>query len=373
MKKHVMFLAAATSLALASCSNDHDVELNHGSEICFRTAFEMPHHGGRATEYNNGTDVGDIVVSAKDQFGDFYFKEQIFTKLEGANAYTSSEKYYWPGDGSELTFTAVKVDQKAKFGTAYSPNAVWDNQEDLVYCFGAKGSKANQETGVELRFNHALTQIVIEAKNDNHKNYIVEVVNAKIGRVGSTATFTIGTDAASTGWSAITNTASYTSTDLPENGFITLGANAVQITGKIAENKSAGSAMILPQDVTAWNKKSFDGAGAEGSGSYIGLKLRIRTAGGSWVYPAKVKDAENLKQEFAWVAVPIPNIKWLPGTKYTYTLDFSNGAGFTDPENPEPKLVLDKEVKLDVKAENWSTGETVALPGTTTPAAARRK
>lgn len=368
MKKHVMFLAAATALALASCSNDHDVELNHGSEICFRTAFEMPHHGSRAAEYNNNTGVGDIVVTATCGT-EVYFQDVEFTKTEGSNSYTSTRKYYWPGDDRELKFTATKVGQPAFIGKTFAPVADWANQEDLVYSFGATGKQSTSADGITLDFNHALSQIEIMAKNVNEE-YVIKVVNAKIGHVGTSAAFDLNANA----WGELTATESYSTTEYGAKELVP-NAAAISVMG------AGGNAMVMPQQLTAWNLKSFKGTDPKGSGSYIALMVSIKTKAGACVYPTK--DKVDNGEAYAWVAVPI-NTLWEKGKKYTYTLVFGHGAGYTDPENPtpgpgpdpdpkDPYPVLDGEITVIVNAANWSTGETVTLPGTPAPAAAHRK
>lgn len=368
-----MFLAAATSLALASCSNDHDVELNHGSEICFRTAFDMPHHGSRAAEYNNNTGVGDIVVTATCD-GEVYFKDVVFNYIAGVDGqpgtYSSDPvKYYWPGDNRTLTFTAIKQGQTDFIGKTFAPVADWANQEDLVYSVGATGSLKASTNGVNLDFNHALSQIEIKALNNNDQ-YVIEVVNAKIAHVNNQAEFTLGANAAASAWSNATGDASYTTTDYTA---IPLTGNAVSVMG----NK--GNAMVLPQQLTGWNGKTFGGTNPQGSGSYLALKVRIKTVAGAFVYPTK-EMATAPETQHAWVAVPI-NTLWEKGKKYTYTLVFGDGAGYTDPENPtpgpgpnpkDPYPVLDGQIKVVVNTTDWTAGE-VSVPGTTTPAAARRK
>ena len=66
--------------------------------------------------------------------------------------------------------------------------------------------------------------------------------------------------------------------------------------------------------------------------------------------------------EFGWAAVPV-GVNWERGKKYVYTLDFSNGIGVQDPEDPKPGTpIIGEGIKFSVSIENWdeqSTSTTV--------------
>lgn len=345
MKKQILFFAAAASLALASCSNGDVLEQNENTAIKFRTAFAMP--GSRADEMVKEK-LGNLVVTAKtDKYDQTYFDGVVF-KIDASCNYTSDTKYYWPGDGSKLKFTAFVQGQESFLnGTAdYQPDLDGKNQKDLVYCTGAEGSKANQTDGVILNFNHVLSQIEINAVNMDDPQYKIEVVNVKLGHVVGKGKFN------GTGWDLGSDIVSYSNTaDATE---------AVEVSNDPAAPSNlmfaGGNFMILPQSVTGWNKSLV---AANAPGAYIALKVRISTQAGAWVYPAKTDaTAAATEQGFAWVAVPV-TANWLAGKHYVYTLTFDGGAGWSDPEGPaEPFKVLDGEIKLDVRMAGWGK-----LPG----------
>lgn len=330
MKKIVMFMAAATTLAMASCSNDQELNINQGEAISFRTAFAMP-----TSRVAEATSIGNMTVTA--MLGDeIYFQNVLFTK-EGST-YTSARKYYWPGDGRELSFTAIPENQVDFIRTDYVPAATWDLHNDLLYSFGAKSAK--NDAGVELKFYHVLSQVAIEAKNTNPA-YEIKVVNAKIANVKKAGKFVQGANFNVSTWTAVSNLNSYTAK--ADYAAIDLKSDAAGFTSVMGDK---GNAMVIPQQLTAWNKTEAR------TGAYLALKVSIKTkldetTTGAHVYPTT--------EGYAWVAVPIAT-NWLPGKKYTYQLTFGAGAGISDPEGDDPKPVLDGEIKLNTVIEGWTDG-----------------
>ncbi|MDE5850534.1 MAG: fimbrillin family protein [Muribaculaceae bacterium] len=58
--------------------------------------------------------------------------------------------------------------------------------------------------------------------------------------------------------------------------------------------------------------------------------------------------------EFGWAAVPV-GVNWERGKKYVYTLDFSNGVGIQDPEDPKPGTpIIGDGIKFSVSIEGWN-------------------
>ena len=63
--------------------------------------------------------------------------------------------------------------------------------------------------------------------------------------------------------------------------------------------------------------------------------------------------------EFGWACVPI-GVNWERGKKYIYTLDFSDGVGIQDPDDPKPGVpIIGGGIKFSVSVVNWeeSTGD----------------
>lgn len=66
--------------------------------------------------------------------------------------------------------------------------------------------------------------------------------------------------------------------------------------------------------------------------------------------------ANNEIVEFGWAAVPV-GVNWERGKKYVYTLDFSEGVGLQDPEDPHPgSPIIGDGIKFSVSVESWAEG-----------------
>lgn len=70
--------------------------------------------------------------------------------------------------------------------------------------------------------------------------------------------------------------------------------------------------------------------------------------------PYVAADGIEIRQ-YGWAAVPV-DADWSAGKRYVYTLDYSEGIGIHDPEDPEPgKLIGGKEpIAWGVTVSNWS-------------------
>lgn len=63
--------------------------------------------------------------------------------------------------------------------------------------------------------------------------------------------------------------------------------------------------------------------------------------------------ANNEIVEFGWAAVPV-GVNWERGKKYIYTLDFSNGVGVQDPEDPKPGTpIIGSGITFSVSVVGW--------------------
>lgn len=63
--------------------------------------------------------------------------------------------------------------------------------------------------------------------------------------------------------------------------------------------------------------------------------------------------ANNEIVEFGWASVPV-GVNWQRGKKYVYTLDFTNGVGIQDPEDPRPGTpIIGDGIKFSVSVTGW--------------------
>ena len=68
--------------------------------------------------------------------------------------------------------------------------------------------------------------------------------------------------------------------------------------------------------------------------------------------------ANNEIVEFGWAAVPI-SVNWQRGKKYIYTLDFTDGVGIQDPEDPSPGVpIIGGGIKFSVSVVGWDENST---------------
>lgn len=356
MANKAIHVLAAAALILASCSNDDTVQVASGKGIRFRTTVGM---NTRALPADlAGLKAAGFSVSAFATAGNeekYGFRNLLFTHEDGTeNDWTSDPVKYWPDDGSELRFVASCPEATAWGGTyegenpgelkvtGFSPAADIAGQKDLLAGY-ASGSRNNAaKTEIELR--HVLTQVEVRAKSSNN-TYRYDVKAVRIGSVRSTGDYTFPSETNTDGnWTLKDGSyASYATTELAEPIRLTSDAKGLMDDG--------GTAMLLPQQLTAWDTK--DDKENKKNGSYIALLLKITTEAGRQVYP-------STEGEYGWAAVPIGDHAeskknlWQPGNKFVYTLDLSNGAGVTPPDGPDPgEPVLGQPIRFTVTVNNW--------------------
>ncbi len=207
------------------------------------------------------------------------------------------------------------------------------DQVDFITATATGTKKANETSGVQLNFSHQLSQIELMARTDNTA-YKYEVAGVRIGRAQYMGTFDFSTSK----WTLDDwhDTAVYTS----YCSSTVLGSYAVSIMGK------SGNAMLIPQTLTPWSPiNDPDNVARE---AYLGVYVRITTADGDVVYPF-----HGDTRTYGWVAIPLDGT-WEAGKRYVYTLDFTLGAGYTDPDDPNPGTpVLQGDIKFTVNVEDW--------------------
>lgn len=353
MKRSTLFITALSALALASCADADEPISTHSEDapadegITFRSGM-----ASRATETTN-SNLTDFYVTAFTGTNT-YFSNEKFTK--GSDSfYTNPNKFEWLDENEEIDFLAYSPSQD-ELGADITQEAgkanlqlenfvVADEIADQVDFITAKASgtrKNNENTGVELTFDHRLSQIEVRAKSENTA-FNFKVTGVRIGRAEYTGTFDFATNT----WTLDDwhDTAVYTSSC----DTITLGADAQSIMGP------SGNAMLLPQTLTPWSPTDDpDNVARE---AYLSVLVQItRKDNGYRVYPYPddtQKDASGNLRQYAWASIPLSGT-WEQGKKYIYTLDFTLGAGNVDPDDPTPGVpVLPGDIKFTVQVNNW--------------------
>ncbi len=374
MKTSSILIVALAGLALASCTDEEPYAGSAKSQeaISFRPAI-----GSRATEVTNAN-LKTFYVSSF--LGDTPYMTNVAYTQGSDGFYNSASPYYWPGDNSSLDFYAyypsanelLQMDDVEPEGLSEAegngsliftstekklenfnvPDSI-KNQVDFITANGTGNKSANELAGLELTFGHRLSQIEIQAKSAN-KEYTYKVVGVRIGRAQYIGSFDFTTNT----WELDSwhDTEVYTSS-CPE---VTLTETPVSIMGP------DGNAMLLPQTLTPWSPSGDpDNVARE---AYISVLVQITTTDtGARIYPFptdKLKDeATGELRQYAWASIPLSGT-WEAGKKYVYTLDFTNGAGYVDPDDPTPgDPVLGGPIKFTVNVSPWQVSPSdIAMP-----------
>lgn len=348
MKKAIFVMVAASAM-LASCSNEEALQVNNGRAIEFR-------HGmaSRAADLNVGN-LNSFMVSAW-VGSNQYFGPVQFTKAEGQSTFSSATSYYWPGDGSEVNFTAfapydlgnATISNGTVSLSEFTVNDTKANQVDFIVG-GAKGSNANQTDGVQINFAHKLSQIEIKAKSGN-TTYNFEISEVKLVNIPNKGSFdgttwTIAQGAEKATYSNVLTTP------------VTLGTTESELmTKKVGDTDVNNNLILIPQQLQAWKPTkdrtpALTEATAKEVGAYIAVKLKVTSKTGN----VQIFPFEKDGQKSEWAAVPV-GTNWEAGKKYTYVLDFTSGAGWVAPEEPvkpeEP--IFQAPIKFTVAVSDWS-------------------
>lgn len=390
------------ALLATSCANEELVDANpdvQGNAIQFRTLVGH----SRATE-TTVTNLGDFAVVAKGihPHGGVYSNYLIGSANGGDkairdenNIWKLESKVYWPTSTPSAIFWAYTTSQmngenktpilpegvsfgfdangttptisnfkpsKADISQA-SDNGYWNdgtNQSDLLVAF-TQQDRATDASNVSLNFEHALSQIDIQAASNEKltsDHRIVRIKGAWIVNSNNKANLSAGFEfdnstqiaKANTEWGAFSL-----------DGFSAYGSfyTTPIILEKPDETKKllGTSLMIIPQTLTEWNKKA---EGSDNHGAYILLLCRVELEhdgakhsgddnANADVYideanskhyhqqfPVNAEDKFNAA-EYGFVCVPV-NSTWERGKKYLYTLDIcgaTTGAGIYPPDLAE--------------------------------------
>lgn len=368
MKRSVLLMAAATAIALSSCSSEETKDVAKSSNITFRSTVGLNSRGTEATTDN----LKNIWVSAWADNDVVFTKEQFAKKGAGTTFESVGGPWFWEKD-KQYTFMAFATGKENMDGvtptiskdnitlTDYTPSTNLAEQLDLLVAQGTGTKAQNGTAGADLNFDHILSQIQIKVQNTNaNLKYIIKGV--RITNVKGTGSYTFNpVEADKHSWQNQDFTTQYI---LNQGVNITLDENNKAVTDLLVGDNSA---MLLPQMITAWDGRAIDMNGTDdyhqANGAYISLLINVqkKNGAGDWVqvYP-KTDQVDETK--CAWTAVAIPAVTWANGNKYIYTLNLSKGAGKVDPAEPGPDwtnkdpkpgdTILGEEIffKVDVKA-----------------------
>ena len=380
--KKISVIFAALALLAASCTKTEVVSSDVQSSqrgIGFSAYTAKPTKAAQkdvTTEDFNSFEVTAIGNGA------VYFDNVTFMWKSGSNVWESDPLYFWPSYALDFYAYNTPADGNGTFTRSitttapqtltYSPAAELAKQEDLVvaYATSKKESDATStNNSLALTFNHYLTQVVVNAKCSN-AGYTVVVDGVKLANLAGEGTYTF-----STGQMVATDgkVNSETSSDYSS----TFTAKPLTSSPQEVMAETSGKWYLVPQTVASWKRSPSESTESETNemknashGTYLALKVKITSAGGSKIYPFS-------GDESAWMAVPVPEqLAFAQGTKYNVTVDFfsstGNGAGYVDPEKPgeldgitstddSGKKIIGGAIKFDATVTEWGDAVDVLI------------
>lgn len=375
--KKAFYMMAAAAIALSSCSSEETTDVAKSSAITFRPTVGLNSRGAELTTNN----LNEMWVSGFYQKADeVYFTDMKYTKEKGtANTFIPSSPVFWQ-DGRTYKFVAISP-AKAEWPTGltitrdevkcdnFAPQSSISDQKDLIVdAVDANTDQWGKE--LSLNFKHILSQIQIKVKNGN-ENLVYNIKAVRINSVVGKKNFAYSTTTKNCTWTDIADVTKDTKYQLTFNNAYKLdGKNTTELTLTSEGATVDGGAMLIPQNVTAWNGAKVDDSNAYNGGTYISIYLNVKMASGNkFMYPAGAQG----ELTYGWVAIPVPSINWEEGNKYIYTLDMSTGCGKVDPVdpgesvNPDGKVdpskpkdpakgdnVFGKAIKFTVKVLDWT-------------------
>jgi len=355
MKK--LFLGAIGLLALASCSNDELIEVNHdGDEIAFNVVTNPV---SRASDvYCNNHKPTQFTVWATYDGKQYIDGDNI--EFNGTKWENKTGNRYWPADGYVTFFAHHNA------GAAFNYNngapkienfTVADNvaeQTDLIYAVKTQSKPTDGK--VTLNFRHALSQIVFQAKNTN-QNLYVEISGVSVCKVKNTNTFTYPTadtdnniahpdgtmdeyDDSWGKWGTATGSEKYSVIFNPVELTGSTAATAQSLTATATPDTdkefNSNAMLLLPQTSTEWTPTQ-NIKPADQENTYFLVKCQIWNVAGETV--DKANDVCLWGKDGAKdAAIPVA-LNWTQGKKYIYTFVFGDGNGGYDPEGPNPVLL----------------------------------
>ena len=394
--KKFFFFAAIAAIGLASCSNDETIASQATSEsnaISFRA---LTNNMTRALDasFANGTSF-KVTAFESGATTNAYFSNEVFT-AETGTTFTSTNKHYWPNTYNLDFFawqpTSLSATTDNYTGFVITPSTTVGEQIDFVYAVTRGWGRYTGYThdgsgGVIINFRHAESKVLVQLKNTND-NLKITVGDVAIGNLRGSETFTWNgvTDGSSSTAAATATTdgqytsgtltylnGTWTSTSAQETAYtISMG------TDNITDDKSATSArnvfngnqptardltssapsyemILIPQALNAQTTYSATTENATFAGAYISVKLKIQNA---------ANNAYIIGAGDQWVTAiwPLTSLTWLPGHKYTYTVDLA-GGGYHPTNNNDGDATLDPilegaEIKfVTVTVDAWADGE----------------
>lgn len=350
MNIKITSLGLAGLLLATACSNDETQLIECGNEISFNT------HVSRATETTTANLKNFKVWANATGFSSQRFIDGLIaSKPDGKNYFTFENAVFWPQDVATLDVFAVSpasltasVNANGPTVSDFTPATAAKDQADLVVAY----SQANRSDGtnISLKFNHALSQIEVNATGGVtgvSETKHVWIKGAWLMNVCSSGTLAFDKEKATENymnWSVGSVKTKY--------GIEFTSVQALDHTSSplLASGFESSNMLLVPQQLATWNLDDESDKIANASkGAYILVLCRVEARHPGKEHPgadgAVIVDGDNHvhqlfpytgkfdEEEYGYSCVPI-NTKWEPGKKYVYNLSFcgaTSGAGVYPP------------------------------------------
>ncbi len=358
MKKNYWILAAA-AVALAACSNDDTIAVNQGIEEANTINFSNTIVEGqtRAVGITSGNLTSFYVTANRGE--DIYFggTPVQFARDNSTDpvSYRSETKYYWPSEG-KLDFyafapaTGTTITRTDSTHFSVTPAAAPASQEDFVYAVVRQQDKASGGNGVAINFRHAMSNVIIQLKNSSTDKKVT-VGNVSIGFILPTGAFAPAFKTAegiqagfSTDGTNISNVTASESgyyiapgawTATGDRTSYTQAATTTSYTNNTATTPLPADMILVPQGLQYAGTYSAATAGSGYNGACITVQLKIQDAQDHYL----IGTAGSTAETYVTAMWPLATATWLPGHKYTYTLDLAGGGYY--PTNQDASEDLD--------------------------------
>lgn len=327
--KKFLYLLPFAALAMASCSNSEDVvQTAPAAENQEVKIFPQVGNSTRGVVETTASLAsfeliasGKFASTATAAASDVTSVTKTVNKSGSTWAFADDSKLYWfdattAGKFTAYANSAVAASDGKLAGVEVA--AAVGSQKDLLVAYN-EGTKTDFSAGVPLHFRHAMSQIVVKASYTydasitGYADRVIKVNGIKFFNLNNTGTLTLPTASTASGedyepaWSAHSGAGTF-QVDLTTP--VTLGSTATSID----LSEAANPLLLLPQTTAA----TTDLKAATVTGAYLAVSVDINNTDGSDYYPTTA-------DTYAWVAVPV-SIEWKGGSKYIYTLNFTNGA-----------------------------------------------
>ena len=410
MKKNNLLILAVAALGFAACSNDETTAVNEklaeSNEISFR-ALNNGLMRGADEHFNVANDQFAVTAFRKGETTSPYFDNVTFKTTDGTTFTSEGGKYYWPSS-TNLDFYAYAPLNSENAGVARSdynsfsvtPGTTVASQPDFVYAVTRNWGRATTDqitdhviptaAGVKINFRHAESKIAFKLRNSN-KNLKITVGDVSIGNLRGTETFT---------WNGVTDgTTSKGASSADTDGQYTTGSTLTYLNGTWTHSSDQTSAysvtmesdasynvfngivaaknlysavasapnydmILIPQALNVATTYDNAGSAAVGDlfkGAYITVKIKIQNSAvnadeyivGSASGGGSGEDANG----YITAMWPLTALTWLPGHKYTYTVDLAGGGYYTTNQDTNEDLdpILEgAEIKfVTVTVDDW--------------------